>query len=73
MVKSVLRSRSTRVFDPNSARDLSLYKKFLETGRWESVCPFEPMWPFVSVPDTINSLIINRYISEKLAATADLT
>jgi hypothetical protein len=70
MVKSVLKNRNTRVFNPESTQDLALYKKFLETGRWEGGCPFEPLWPFVSVPDTINNLIINKYISERIAQPA---
>lgn len=67
-MKNVLRHKTTREFDINNVEDVQLYARFLKTGRWgQAGCPFEPVWPALTVLDTINRAIIDRYIEERIS------
>lgn len=51
-----------REFDPCSADDLTVYRKFLLDDRWENGCPFVIEWPFLNVLDMIEHKIIYQHI-----------
>jgi hypothetical protein len=50
ILKYLEKSFVKRPFDPNSRKDLRIYKHFVETGGWGEVCPFELEWPYLNIP-----------------------
>ena len=52
-----------RPFDPANKTDLSIFKEFLETGRWGlNGCPFLLTWPYLTIPDMIKDKVTKHVL-----------
>ena len=50
-------------FDPADSKHIKSYRNFLVKRKWDSPgCPFELVWPYLSIPDMIKDKIINHYL-----------
>jgi hypothetical protein len=50
-------------FNPDVKEHVQAYRHFLVKRKWENPgCPFELVWPYLSVPDMIKDKIINHYL-----------
>ena len=50
-------------FCPEDKKHVEAYRHFLVMRKWENPgCPFELVWPYLSVPDMIKDKIINHYL-----------
>ena len=50
-------------FDPADRKHIDHYRNFLVKRKWDSPgCPFELVWPYLSIPDMIKDKIINHYL-----------
>ncbi len=55
--------RQRVLFDPEDRNHVAAYRHFLVKHKWENPgCPFELVWPYLSVPDMIKDKIINHYL-----------
>lgn len=57
-----------RNFDPTNAVDLIEYDFFLKQRKWRINCPFDLEWPFLSIPEMIQSKLIDTYLNMMLTA-----
>ena len=56
-------SLQKKLFDPVNKNDLSIFKSFMETGKWTSKgCPFILEWPHLTVPDMIKDKITRHVL-----------
>ena len=51
-----------RIFNPNNTEDLKEYYDFLNLKSWKNGCSFFLEWPFLSIPDMIQSKIVREYL-----------
>lgn len=49
-------------FIPSDKDHVEHYRNFLVNRKWDSGCPFELEWPYLSIPDMIKDKIINHYL-----------
>ena len=50
-------------FSPDDRKHIDHYRNFLVKRKWDSPgCPFELVWPYLSIPDMIKDKIINHYL-----------
>jgi hypothetical protein len=56
-------SLQKKLFDAGNKNDLSVFKSFMETGKWMSKgCPFILEWPYLTVPDMIKDKITRHIL-----------
>ena len=55
-----------RNFDPTNAVDLREYDFFLKQRKWRINCPFDLELPFLSIPEMIQSKLIDTYLNMML-------
>ncbi len=47
-------------FNPEDKSHVESYRYFMVNRKWENPgCPFELVWPYLSIPDMIKDKIIN--------------
>ena len=50
-------------FNPAEKEHVEAYRNFVVKQKWDSPgCPFELVWPYLSIPDMIKDKIINYYL-----------
>lgn len=49
-------------FDPTNKDHIEVYRSFIVNHKWPGGCPFELVWPYLSIPDMIKDKIINHYL-----------
>lgn len=49
-------------FEASNKEHVAVYRNFLIKRKWPDGCPFELVWPYLSVPDMIKDKIINHYL-----------
>ena len=50
-------------FSPEDKKHIEQYRNFLVKRKWDNPgCPFELVWPYLSIPDMIKDKIINHYL-----------
>ena len=50
-------------FSPEDKKHIDQYRYFVVNRKWETPgCPFELLWPYLSIPDMIKDKIINHYL-----------
>lgn len=60
VLASVQRQRI--LFDPSNKEHIDVFRKFIISNKWDNGCPFELVWPYLSIPDMIKDKIINHYL-----------
>lgn len=53
-------------FDPMSAEHVREYQAFRKTQSWKNGCRFILEWPYMSVPDMIQSKLIDKHLKKIL-------
>jgi len=54
--------RQRVLFDFNNKEHVTRFRRFMTDNRWEDGCPFELVWPYLSIPDMIKDQIIKNYL-----------
>ena len=54
--------RQRVIFEPNNKEHVAQFRSFMINNRWENGCPFELVWPYLSIPDMIKDQIIKAYL-----------
>ncbi|MFZ9611064.1 MAG: hypothetical protein ACO294_10220 [Methylococcales bacterium] len=54
--------RQRVIFEPNNKEHVAQFRNFMINNRWENGCPFELVWPYLSIPDMIKDQIIKAYL-----------
>lgn len=54
--------RERYLFDVTNKKHVDEYRYFLVNKRWKNGCPFDLVWPYLSIPDMIRDKIINHYL-----------
>lgn len=50
-------------FSPEDKKHIEQYRNFIVKRKWDNPgCPFELVWPYLSIPDMIKDKIINHYL-----------
>ena len=50
-------------FSPDNKKHIDQYRNFVINRKWDNPgCPFELVWPYLSIPDMIKDKIINHYL-----------
>ena len=50
-------------FSPDDKNHIDQYRNFVINRKWDNPgCPFELVWPYLSIPDMIKDKIINHYL-----------
>lgn len=59
----MLKTTTKVEFNPESKKHRDIYKEFLKTGKWPvGGCPFKAEFPHLSVPATIDSKLVRKYL-----------
>jgi hypothetical protein len=55
--------RPKRYFNVSNTKDVTLFKKFMQTGAWGvEGCPFTLEYPYLTVPDMIKDKLVCKYL-----------
>jgi len=49
-------------FEAADKKHVQEYRKFLVNRKWETGCPYDLEWPYLTIPDMIKDKIINHYL-----------
>lgn len=50
-------------FNPGDKEHIEIYRNFVIHRKWDNPgCPFELVWPYLSIPDMIKDKIINHFL-----------
>ena len=50
-------------FSPEDKKHIEQYRNFIVKRKWDNPgCPFELVWPYLSIPEMIKDKIINHYL-----------
>jgi len=53
----------TRVeFDPANKEHVEEFRYFVVNHKWKAGCPFDLVWPYLSIPDMIKDKIISYHL-----------